>query len=547
MATEKGGFVGFFDEEVGRCLPPMSQQTMGDIQLCFTSPADDLLNCFLGTPVAQSDRLPLRTTGLALTLGDGKMVDDEILKEFLVECYENLDQLDQDLVTLEADPTNPEILSRIFRTIHTIKGTCGFLAFTKLEWVTHVGENLLSRMREGELQLNGEITTALLSLVDAVREILGCIETTGKEGETDYAPLVATLTRLHESSETAAEVPASTGKVPSTGSIKTEPPPLAAGPEAVVEVHGRPEANADGSQQNAFSSASPSTTEVTGGEAPLKAGEPANGSLDQRVEQFLMESYEHADQLDRDLVTLEADASNPELLLRIFGTLHTLKSSSGFLGFTAIQSATHAGESLLSRLRDGSCQLNPDITTALLALVDTVRQTLVAIETTGREGEADFASLLETFGQLEAASEVAVLETPESAATQQETAAAIPTPAADPAQPQVAGDAPPAPAGRAQSVADTSIRVDVRLLDMLMDQVGELVLARNRIMQFATIQEDRGLLTAYQRLDLITSELQEGVMRTRMQPIGTIWNKFPRVVRDLARECGKKVELDHGW
>ncbi len=127
------------------------------------------------------------------------MVDDEILKEFLVECYENLDQLDQDLVTLEADPTNPEILSRIFRTIHTIKGTCGFLAFTKLEWVTHVGENLLSRMREGELQLNAEITTALLSLVDAVREILGSLETTGKEGETDYAPLVATLTRLHES------------------------------------------------------------------------------------------------------------------------------------------------------------------------------------------------------------------------------------------------------------------------------------------------------------------------------------------------------------
>ena len=81
------------------------------------------------------------------------------------------------------------------------------------------------------------------------------------------------------------------------------------------------------------------------------------------------------------------------------------------------------------------------------------------------------------------------------------------------------------------------------LLDRLMDQVGELVLARNRIMQFANIQEDRSVLAAYQRLDLITSELQEGVMKTRMQPIGTIWNKFPRVVRDLARECGKQVDL----
>jgi two-component system chemotaxis sensor kinase CheA len=98
-------------------------------------------------------------------------------------------------------------------------------------------------------------------------------------------------------------------------------------------------------------------------------------------------------------------------------------------------------------------------------------------------------------------------------------------------------------AARAPSVADTSIRVDVRLLDMLMDQVGELVLARNRIMQFGKHQEDRRVIAAYQRLDLITSELQEGVMKTRMQPIGTIWNKFSRVVRDLARGCGKQVNL----
>ncbi len=243
-------------------------------------------------------------------------------------------------------------------------------------------------------------------------------------------------------------MPASTTE-PSTGRTKTDSPELATAPQDTADAHGRPAASADGSQQNAFSSAPPSTTEVTGGEAPFQAGEPANGSLDQRVEQFLMESYEHADQLDRDLVRLEADPTNPELLLRIFGTLHTLKSSSGFLGFTAIQSATHAGESLLSRLRDGTCQLNPDITTALLALVDTVRQTLVAIETTGGEGESDYASLVETFGQLEAGSEVAVLERPQSAATQQETAAAIQPPAADPAQPQVAGDAPHArPAGR---------------------------------------------------------------------------------------------------
>ena len=110
-------------------------------------------------------------------------MDEELVKEFLVESHENLDQLDQDLVSLEGDPTNPEMLSRIFRTIHTVKGTCGFLGFTKLEWVTHVGENLLGRLRDGELQLNAEITTALLSLVDAVREILQNIEATQRELE----------------------------------------------------------------------------------------------------------------------------------------------------------------------------------------------------------------------------------------------------------------------------------------------------------------------------------------------------------------------------
>ena len=121
---------------------------------------------------------------------------DNLLEEFLVESHENLDQLDQDLVALEEDPANRDMLSRIFRTMHTLKGSCGFLGFTALESVTHVGENLLSRLRAGELQLNAAIATALLALVDAVRQMLASIEMTGQEGETDYARLVETLTRL---------------------------------------------------------------------------------------------------------------------------------------------------------------------------------------------------------------------------------------------------------------------------------------------------------------------------------------------------------------
>src|SRR5579862_382816 len=119
---------------------------------------------------------------------------DDIVKDFLVESNENLDQLDRDLVTLEKDPTAREILASIFRTIHTIKGTSGFLGFSRLGAVTHVGENLLSSLRDGRLLLNAEITSALLALVDVVRQILVNIENTGQEGEGDYTSLIETLT-----------------------------------------------------------------------------------------------------------------------------------------------------------------------------------------------------------------------------------------------------------------------------------------------------------------------------------------------------------------
>jgi two-component system, chemotaxis family, sensor kinase CheA len=127
------------------------------------------------------------------------MAMDDIVKDFLVESHENLDQLDRDLVALEQDPTSHALLSSIFRTIHTIKGTCGFLSFAKLESVAHVGENLLSSLRDGHLRLNAEITSALLAMVDAIRQMLASIEESGQDGENDYPELIAMLARLQES------------------------------------------------------------------------------------------------------------------------------------------------------------------------------------------------------------------------------------------------------------------------------------------------------------------------------------------------------------
>jgi two-component system, chemotaxis family, sensor kinase CheA len=131
------------------------------------------------------------------------MSDLEIVKEFLVESYENLDRLDRNLVELEKHPADREILADIFRTIHTIKGTSGFLAFPKLEAVAHVGENLLARLRDGQLRLNPEITTALLSMVDAVRQMLETIGANGTDGNNDYKELIGCLRILQEGNPAA--------------------------------------------------------------------------------------------------------------------------------------------------------------------------------------------------------------------------------------------------------------------------------------------------------------------------------------------------------
>lgn len=121
---------------------------------------------------------------------------DDIVKEFLVESHENLNQLDQDLVALEKDPSSPELLGSIFRTIHTIKGISGFLGFSKLEAVAHCGENLLSKLRDHELLLNADITSGLLTMVDAVRRMLASIEADGNDGEETYDGLIESLARL---------------------------------------------------------------------------------------------------------------------------------------------------------------------------------------------------------------------------------------------------------------------------------------------------------------------------------------------------------------
>jgi two-component system chemotaxis sensor kinase CheA len=262
------------------------------------------------------------------------------------------------------------------------------------------------------------------------------------------------------------------------------------------------------------------------------------------VSDFLAESYENLDRLDRDLVSLEKDPQNRESLAGVFRTIHTIKGTCGFLGFGKLEKVAHSGENLLSLLRDGRLILTPEITTVLLGMVDAIRQILSEIKTSGQEGNADYSDLLERLKRL---------QTPGARPDGQsvpKSVVAVPVVEAKPPQtpmPEAVG--PPtakseAPAGPSGVAAAETIRVGVNLLDNLMTLVGELVLARNQLLQYSNSYENASLQTISQRLNLIATELQGEVMKTRMQPIGNIWSQFPRTVRDVALGCGKEVTIE---
>jgi len=276
--------------------------------------------------------------------------------------------------------------------------------------------------------------------------------------------------------------------------------------------------------------------------------------LDEDVREFLIESNENLANLDRQLVELEERPDDATLLADVFRTVHTIKGTSGFFGFDKLGGITHVAENILSQLRDRQRELTPQMASLILESVDAVKAILTNIEATGQEGDNAYPDLRQ---RLEAAYRG---ETPALAQKSPGVAAAVvaavaaaepevPAAAAEPALKPV--EALPAEAKAkgeesmpsSSTLTDSTIRVDVHLLDKLMNLVGELVLARNQLIQ-DTSTESSHQSGASQRLNLITTELQEGVMKMRMQPIGVVWNKLPRVVRDLASGFGKKIQME---
>ena len=374
---------------------------------------------------------------------------DEIVHEFLVESYENLDQLDQDFVALEKEPGSHALLSSIFRTVHTIKGTAGFLALADLERVAHHGEGLLTELRDGIRTMDGHTTDVLLALVDKLRECLAAIEA----GTPDAVEVDGTIEQIKAVLDTP----------PGAAAPAEEPEPAAEEPEAAAEP-------------------APEAPEAAAEPAPEAATEPAPEPAPEAAAEAAAEPAPEA-----------ATEPAPE--------------------------PAAAPKKRVTRKR------------AVKKPATSVADTAASVA----EAAASVA---------EAAASVADVADPAAAPA----GAEAPAPAKAPAKPAAKKPAAPAKAGEdaptsTRTAADSAIRVDVELLDALMRQVSELVIVRTQIDRLAESQTDMNLVRSAQRLNLIAGELQEGVMKTRMQPIEHVWSKMPRVVRDLANAIGRQVSL----
>ncbi len=307
--------------------------------------------------------------------------------------------------------------------------------------------------------------------------------------------------------------------------------------------------------------------------------------MDDLIGEFLTETNESLGALDLDMVRLEQNPNDKELISSIFRLMHTIKGTCGFLGLPRLETVAHRAENVMGRFRDGDLKVTPAYVTLIFESFDRIKTIVGGLEATGSEPQGDDSALIE---KLDAVFEgrdgnpdngtsgadvipdsvkdavdplqalfdatpvlpqdqwdtiVTVPENDSNDATKTMEAAPAPAPvAATPAPAVASADDHGAKAG-GPSIADQSLRVNVDVLENLMTLVSELVLTRNQLLQIMRIQKDTDFATPLQRLNHVVSDLQEGVMKTRMQPIGNAWSKLPRIIRDLSMELGKKIDL----
>ncbi len=278
--------------------------------------------------------------------------------------------------------------------------------------------------------------------------------------------------------------------------------------------------------------------------------------MDELTREFLIESQEGLDRMERCLTELEEQPNDAALLAEIFRSVHTIKGTTGFLGFKRLEMLAHAGENLLGLLRDGKLAADRTVISGLLQLLDGLRSILKTIEVEGSEGEGTDVELIEQLEELQAPAKARQSRHARSASKKPAVAAqaeAVPLPppaqtarplfqdapsdaAKSPQQAKAAGN------GGAGSAVESTLRVDVTLLNRMMNLVGELVLTRNQVLQATAADPNMTLLS--RRLDMVTADLRESVMKARMQPVSNIFSKMPRIVRDVSQMLGRRVRLE---
>ncbi len=353
---------------------------------------------------------------------------DDLISEFLTETGESLDVIDSELVRFENNPDDRAILDNIFRLLHTVKGTCGFLGLPRLEAVAHAGETLLGKFRDGELSVTPPMVTLVLESIDQIKVLLEALENTGAEPAGEDSVLIKRLedAALGKLTEAGADTPAAAEDDTPEGYDKDLGRDLRPGEVSLAEL------------EAAFQETQPSAGEAS---APTPADEAVKvGDFDPELGRELRVGEVSAAELEAAFQAAEAD---PDMAPP---------------AITSDMSAEEALQNAVSELRG----------------------------TTGNDAAA---------------------------------------------------------AGEGGPRVQQTVRVGVDVLESLMTTVSELVLTRNQLMQTVRGIEDEDLKGPLQRLSAVTGELQDGVMKTRMQPIGDSWRKLPRIIRDVSTDLGKKIEL----
>ena len=252
--------------------------------------------------------------------------------------------------------------------------------------------------------------------------------------------------------------------------------------------------------------------------------------MDDLTKEFIAESQEGLDRMERCLTELETrPGDSAQLVGEIFRSVHTIKGTTGFLGFERLEKLAHAGEHLLGSLREGKLTVTSDLISGLLRLMDGLRSILALIEATGSEGTRvgdEDSGLIAELAELNV----------------EGTVVAVATGSAPVAAAQQTAVVPVAMAAGVAALSDKTLRIDVEVLNRMMNLVGELVLTRNQMLQSGV--EATNFPELARRLDSVTADLRETVMQARMQPVGNLFGKFPRMVRDLAQTCGREVRIE---